>query len=55
MFDKVNEWLKKTPSIYVTQKWKTAYLDAINGMALDMREASPFGQIYCGIVILMME
>ena len=42
MFDKVNEWLKKTPSIYVTQKWKTAYLDAINGMALDMREASPF-------------
>lgn len=43
MFDKVNEWLKKTPSIYVTQKWKTAYLEAINGMALDMREASPFG------------
>lgn len=42
MFDKVNEWLKKTPSIYVTQKWKTAYLEAINGMALDMREASPF-------------
>lgn len=42
MFDKVNEWLKKTPSIYVTQKWKTAYLDAINGMALDMRTASPF-------------
>ena len=42
MFDKVNEWLKETPSIYVTQKWKTAYLDAINGMALDMREASPF-------------
>ena len=42
MFDKVNEWLKKTPSIYVTQKWKTAYLDAINVMALDMREASPF-------------
>ena len=42
MFDKVNEWLKKTPSIYVTQKWKTAYLDAITGMALDMREASPF-------------
>ena len=24
------------------QKWKTAYLEAINGMALDMREASPF-------------
>lgn len=42
MFDKVNEWLKKTPSIYVTQKWKTTYLDAINGMALDMREVSPF-------------
>lgn len=42
MFDKVNEWLKETPSIYVTQKWKTAYLEAINGMALDMREASPF-------------
>lgn len=42
MFDKVNEWLKDTPSIYVTQKWKTAYLEAINGMALDMREASPF-------------
>lgn len=42
MFDKVNEWLKKTPSIYVTQKWKTAYLDAINGMALEMRAASPF-------------
>lgn len=42
MFDKVNEWLKKTPSIYVIQKWKTAYLDAINGMALDMRAASPF-------------
>lgn len=42
MFDKVNEWLKKTPLIYVTQKWKTAYLEAINGMALDMREASPF-------------
>ena len=42
MFDKVNEWLKKTPSIYVTQKWKTAYLESINGMALDMREASPF-------------
>lgn len=42
MFDKVNEWLKETPSIYVTQKWKTAYLDAINVMALDMREASPF-------------
>ena len=42
MFDKVNEWLKKTPSIYVIQKWKTAYLDAINGMALDMRTASPF-------------
>lgn len=42
MFDKVNEWLKKTPSIYVTQKWKTAYLNAINGMALDMRMASPF-------------
>lgn len=42
MFDKVNEWLKKTPSIYVTQKWKTAYLEAINGMALDMREVSPF-------------
>lgn len=42
MFDKVNEWLKKTPSIYVTQKWKTAYLEAINGMALDMREAFPF-------------
>lgn len=42
MFDKVNEWLKKTPSIYVTQKWKTACLEAINGMALDMREASPF-------------
>lgn len=43
LFDKVNEWLKKTPSIYVTQKWKTAYLEAINGMALDMREVSPFG------------
>lgn len=42
MFDKVNEWLKKTPSIYVTQKWKTVYLDAINGMALDMRAASPY-------------
>lgn len=42
MFDKVNEWLKKTPSIYVTQKWKTAYLEAINEMALDMREVSPF-------------
>ena len=42
MFDKVNDWLKKTPSIYVTQKWKTVYLDAINGMALDMRAASPY-------------
>lgn len=42
VFDKVNEWLKKTPSIYVTQKWKTAYLDAINEMALDMRVASPY-------------
>lgn len=42
MFDLINNWLNTIPSIYVTQKWKTAYLDAINGMALDMRTASPF-------------
>lgn len=55
MFDKVNEWLKKTPSIYVTQKWKTAYLDAINGWLWICVRHPLFGQIYCGIVILMME
>lgn len=55
MFDKVNEWLKKTPSIYVTQKWKSAYLDAINEMALDMRWHHLIGQIYCGRVMIVME
>lgn len=42
MFDLINTWLNNIPSIYVTQKWKNTYLEAINGMALDMREASPF-------------
>lgn len=42
MFAKIKEWLMKTPSIYVTQKWKTTYLSAINEMSLDMRAVSPF-------------
>lgn len=42
MFDLINTWLNTIPSIYVTQKWKNTYLEAINGMALEMRAASPF-------------
>lgn len=42
MFDLINTWLTTIPSIYVTQKWKNTYLEAINGMALEMRAASPF-------------
>lgn len=31
MFDLINTWLNTIPSIYVTQKWKNTYLEAING------------------------
>lgn len=40
MFDVVNAWLRKVPSMYVIQKWKSVYLHAINNMAVDLSKTS---------------
>lgn len=36
MFELVNDWVKSTSSIYVIHKWKAAYSNAINNMALEL-------------------
>ena len=40
MFDIVNAWLRNVPSMYVIQKWRCAYIQAMNIMAVDLNKTS---------------
>lgn len=42
VFDVINAWLRKVPSMYVIQKWRSAYFRAMNNMALDLGKSSSY-------------